>query len=81
MSETSNALCTVCRRQRHKLTPRKSKLKTNQTMFLCEECYAEKREPRYLIVLMARSQGLASVRDYIRQHRYYGDKIRAEELV
>jgi hypothetical protein len=27
------------------------------------------------------SQGLASVRKYIREHRYYGDKIRAEEIL
>lgn len=53
-------------------------------MFLCNECFEAKREPRYVVILVARDRkhgGLEKVRDYIRHHRYYGDKIRAEELV
>lgn len=26
-------------------------------------------------------QGISAVKDYIRTHRYYGDKIRAEEIL
>lgn len=77
--------CTVCRRHRANLRPRKSKLLPGgQTMFLCNECFEAKREPRYVVILVARDRkngGLEKVRDYIRNHRYYGDKIRAEELV
>ena len=51
-------------------------------MFLCNECFEGKREPRFLIVLIARQEGgLTIVRDYIRGHKYHGDKIKAEELV
>lgn len=52
-------------------------------MFLCSECYDAKREPRFAVIMVARdpNQGLSVVRDYIRNHRYYGDKIKAEELV
>lgn len=51
-------------------------------MFLCNECFEAKREPRFLIVLLARQDGgLTTVKDYIRNQRYFGDKIRAEELV
>lgn len=52
-------------------------------MFLCGECFDAKREPRFAVILVARdpNRGLTVVRDYIRQHRYFGDKIRAEELV
>lgn len=78
---TTDSLCTVCRRQRNTLKPRKSKLNASTILLLCGECWEAKREPRYLIILTARLDGLASVRDYIRNHRYYGDKIRAEELV
>lgn len=76
--------CTVCRRHRANLRLRKSKLKPGMSMFLCNECFEEKREPRFLVILVARDKkdgGLEKVRDYIRNHRYYGDKIRAEELV
>lgn len=83
MGEISGMKCTVCRKPKHTLRPRMSKLKPDMQMMLCAECFDEKREPRYLIVLIARDRrngGLAAVRDYIRQHRYYGDKITAEEI-
>lgn len=75
--------CTVCRQHKANLRPRKSKLMPGMPMFLCVECFDGKREPRFAIIMVARDpdQGLEAVRDYIRNHRYYGDKIRAEELV
>ena len=86
MTQTRTDLtCTVCRRHRATLRPRKSKLLPNEQMlFLCNECFECKREPRFAVILVARDKkngGLEKVRDYIRNHRYYGDKIRAEELV
>lgn len=52
-------------------------------LFLCNECFEEKREPRFVVIMVARDpeQGLVAVRDYIRHHRYFGDKIKAEELL
>jgi hypothetical protein len=73
--------CTVCRRHRATLRPRRSKLLTDITLFLCNECFENKREPRFAVILVARKNGVGHVKDYIRNHRYYGDKIRAEELV
>lgn len=77
--------CTVCRRHRATLRPRKSKLIPGMpTMFLCTECFDGKYEPRFAVILVARDQkngGIEKVRDYIRNHKYFGDKIRAEELV
>lgn len=75
--------CTVCKRHRANLRARKSKLMPGMSMFLCNECFDAKREPRFAVIMVARDpqQGLAVVRDYIRNHRYYGEKIRAEELV
>lgn len=75
--------CTVCRKHRANLRPRKSKLMPGMPMFLCNECFDAKREPRFAVIMVARDpeQGLSVVRDYIRNHRYYGEKIRAEELV
>lgn len=83
MTTSTELSCTVCRRQRSSLRPRKSKLMAGMSMFLCGECFDAKREPRFAVILVARdpNRGLTVVRDYIRQHRYFGDKIRAEELV
>lgn len=80
-TSVSDSRCTVCRRPRASLRPRKSKLKPDMLMFLCNECFDGKREPRFLIILVARSKGVSAVRDHIRNHKYYGDKIVAEELI
>lgn len=53
----------------------------NMPMFLCNDCFEKKYEPRFAVILKARTDGIASVRDYIRNHKYSGDKITAEELV
>lgn len=74
-------VCTVCRRHRATLKPRKSKLNPSMILLLCNECLESKREPRFLVILTARQDGLDTVRDYIRNQRYYGDKIKAEELL
>lgn len=75
--------CTVCRRHRAQLRPRKSKLLPNTPMWLCNECFDAKREPRWVVIMVARdpSQGIAAVRDYIKGHKYYGEKIQAEEIL
>jgi hypothetical protein len=79
-TKAKDTQCMVCRRPRHTLRPRKSKLKPNTILLLCNECFEAGREPRYLVVLMARKDGVAAVRDYIRGHKYYGDKILLEEI-
>lgn len=82
MTTRTDLTCTVCRKHKANLRARKSKLMPGMpTMFLCGECFEAKREPRFAVIMVARSQGVAAVRDYIRGHRYYGDKIKAEELV
>lgn len=76
--------CTVCRKHKAHLRPRKSKLISSMTLLLCGECFEAKREPRFAVIMVARDKkngGLEKVRDYIRNHRYYGEKIRAEELI
>ena len=83
MTQT-NLACTVCRRHRAVLRPRKSKLLPGTTLLLCNECFESKREPRFAVIMVARDTktgGIEMVGDYIRGHRYYGDKIRADELI
>lgn len=83
MTTRTDMTCTVCRRHRAQLRPRKSKLMPNTPMFLCNECFEAKREPRWAVIMVARDpeQGIVAVRDYIRTRRYYGDKITAEEIL
>jgi hypothetical protein len=54
---------------------------TGMTLYLCDACTKSKMEPRFLIILYGRSNGAESVSDYIRNHRYIGEEIRAKELI
>lgn len=53
----------------------------NMTLLLCNDCVKRKMEPRYVIVLYGRSNGFDSIAAYIRDRRYVGDDIKADELV
>ena len=75
-------LCSVCKKQRNTVTPKKSNLMKDVDLFLCNECLEGKREPRYLIVLAGRSGiDMTVLRPYLRNHRYCGDEITAKELL
>jgi len=55
-------------------------------MFLCNECFANKREPRFAIIMVGRKdsregQGLERIEEYLRLHRYVGDEILAKDLI
>jgi hypothetical protein len=80
MPEQTINKCTVCDRPRAALRARKSKLFPTQTLFLCNECFEDKREHRSTVIVAARSFGISAVKEYIVNHRYYGDKIRVDEL-
>jgi hypothetical protein len=56
-----------------------SKLMPGTRLFLCDECIG--MEPRYLIVIFARQNGLGAVASYISKRRYRGEEIMAKELV
>lgn len=81
MSKTDTLTCTSCQKQKHKLRPRKSKLLAGATLFLCTDCFEGKYEPRFAIILHGKQFGLDSVAEYIRNHRYVGDQIKARELL
>lgn len=74
-------VCSSCKKQRAELHPKKSKLMTGMTLLLCDACTKAKMEPRFVIILYGRSNGAESVSDYIRNHRYVGEEIRAKELI
>lgn len=73
--------CTVCRAQKFELRPRKSRLMRELQMFLCNECFANKREPRFAIILVGQQAGLSAVDEYLRNRRYVGEEILARDLL
>lgn len=74
-------VCSSCNKQKAELHPRKSKLITGMNLYLCDGCTRAKMEPRFAIILCARSNGPESVTDYIKNRRYFGEEISAKEIV
>lgn len=74
-------ICSVCNNNKHELHPKKSKLMDGMTLLLCNSCLDSKKEPRFVVVLHGRANGIQSVSSYIKEHRYAGADITASELV
>lgn len=74
--------CSSCQKQRAKLNSVSSKLKPSMRIYMCNECIALKREPRWLIILTGKQEGgFAKIEPYIRHHRYCGEPITAKQLL
>lgn len=69
--------CSSCGEQRNELTPVKSKLRPSQELNMCNQCINLKREPRWLIIIVAQSglEGQARAVPYVRNRRYVGKEI------
>lgn len=73
--------CYSCSKQKNELHPKKSELLSGVISLMCQSCIDSKFEPRWVIVLAARSRGTNLVRDFIVKRRYIGDEILANELI
>lgn len=48
---------------------------------VCPSCKKGGFEPRYIIILVARSEGTDKVAEYIRDHKYHGEPILGREMI
>ena len=76
----AGAKCAVCQKIKYQLRNRKSKL-TGQPMFVCNDCFAGKYEPRWLVILVGQSEGIEAVQNYLLNHAYVGKEITAVDLI
>lgn len=73
--------CTCCGKERHEVHAGKSRLMPDVKVLRCNECQANKREPRYIIIIHGRRHGIESVIKVIKERRYCGNEIAVSELV
>jgi hypothetical protein len=73
--------CYSCGKQKNELHPKKSELIDGVSSLMCQLCIDSKLEPRWVVVLCARSKGPDSVREFIVKRRYLGKEILANELI
>lgn len=84
MSQTTTPTsmpCTVCRKHKFQLRPRKSKLNPGMQMWLCNDCFVGKKEPRFVVIMVGRRDGPLAVEEYLRLRKYVGEEILAVDLV
>lgn len=79
-SPTTGSKCAVCAKNKHQLRRRISKL-NGQQMFVCNSCFDNKYEPRWLVIITGQQDGIQAVQDYLLNHKYVGDEIPAADLV
>lgn len=73
--------CSVCSESRNETVNRQSKVLPSMSFNYCSSCDKGGFEPRFAIVLAARSFGSGAVSDYVRNHKYIGEKILAEDIL
>ena len=73
--------CSCCDQQRMEIHTKKSELWQDLTLYLCNTCRNEKKEPRWVVVLAGKAFGFDHVKEYIKHHRYCGADIPASDLV
>lgn len=81
MNQKSSMVCTVCQKHKYQLKARKSKLNPGMQMYLCNDCFVGKYEPRWLVILVGQDQGIDAVSDHLLNRRYVGEEITAVDLV
>lgn len=77
--ETVN--CYSCSKVKNKLSVKKSSLFPILNLLMCETCINAKYEPRWVIILAGRQNGMDAVRDFVIKKRYVGNDISASELL
>lgn len=75
----NNGKCASCRKLKHQLRVRKSKL-SGQKMFVCNECFDKKYEPRWLIIITGKDDKDA-VAEFLIKRLYVGPEITAIDLL
>ena len=73
--------CMSCGKQRDNLIPTNSELLPIMLLNMCKTCIRNGYEPRFVIVLKARADGINTVKTYLEEHKYVGEDITALELV
>lgn len=73
-------LCYSCNKTKNKLNARRSSL-LPINLLMCETCVNSKLEPRWVVILAGRQNGMDSVKEFVVKRRYIGNDISASELM
>jgi len=75
-------ICASCGEAKAELHAKRSQLFNSMKILLCNSCTESKYEPRYLVIMYARSRGVdAILSKVINQRRYVGKTIEATDVI
>ena len=74
-------LCQSCNKSKFQLHSMRSNIMKEINLTMCQTCIDNRFEPRWVIILAARSLGSAAVKDYIINKRYAGEQITGVEII
>lgn len=75
-------LCQSCGDQKMSLRKIKSSLIKTMELIMCASCINSKFEPRFIVILAARTGGIGdNVKKVISDHRYIGEEIPASDIL
>lgn len=74
-------LCQSCGEQKMSLRKVKSSLINAVELIMCATCISNKYEPRFIVILAARTFGVKDVKKFIVERRYLGDEIPASDIL
>jgi hypothetical protein len=73
-------LCYSCNKTKNKLNAKRSSL-LPINLLMCDTCINSKLEPRWVIILAGRQNGMDFVKDFVVKRKYIGNDISASELM
>jgi hypothetical protein len=74
-------VCHSCGQQKMTLRKIKSSLIPDMELVMCATCISNKYEPRYVIILAARTVNIKDVKKFIVERRYLGEEIPASDIL
>ncbi len=79
MNRQDNCMC--CGLPKAHLITKRSVLLTEWDFKTCQTCLDKNFEPRYVIIMAARSLGFQTVKKQIKDHLYHGEDIIGSDLL
>jgi len=75
-------VCQSCSQQKMTLRKVRSSLINSMEIVMCSTCISNKLEPRYIVIIAARTSGIGNeVRRVISERRYLGEPIAASDIL
>lgn len=73
--------CASCNLPKAQLLVHKSVVMPGRKLMMCKTCINDRMEPRWALIIAARTNGPSSILDFIRHRRYHGKEIQAKEIL